>query len=203
MPNAWKTRNTACSNNVISTVASTNAAPINIEGKPSRRNPHEHEQTVDRLRTFVTVKTAHTTETVITHTFAARTELFVNLASDPWCFAKNSNTFLCHLAFNDCAWVSVLLWVTSIELGESEGGGPKIDILLGGAEMMVSLPSIASCDCSVSSPLGRTGSTVVLATKADRANGTRETESLCFGDSLSGSSYRENDVFNWLIRAAK
>ena len=77
----------------------------------------------------------------------------------------------------------------SFELDGSEGDGrPKIDILLGGCELMVSLSTLASCDCSVSSARGPTDSTAVPVTKADRARGTREAWSVCFGDSFNGSS---------------
>lgn len=79
--------------------------------------------------------------------------------------------------------------MTSFELDESEGDGrPKIDILLSGCELMVSLSALASCGCSVSSAWGPTGSKVVPGTKIDRVKGTREARSVCFGDSFNGSS---------------
>ena len=89
--------------------------------------------------------------------------------------------------------------MTSFELGESEGDGrPKIDILLGGCELMVPLSTLASCGCSVSSARGPTGSTAVPVTKADRAKGTREAWSVCFGDSFNGLSKNKNGIVNWL-----
>jgi len=67
MPKTWKTKNPRCPNNVISTVASINAAPINSEGKPSWRKLYDSEKMADRLRIYEIVMMGHTAKTVITH----------------------------------------------------------------------------------------------------------------------------------------
>jgi len=67
MPKTWKTKNPRCPKNVISTVASTKAAPINSEGNPSWRKLYDSEKTADRLRIYETVKMGRAAETVITH----------------------------------------------------------------------------------------------------------------------------------------
>ena len=65
--------------------------------------------------------------------------------------------------------------------------GPKSTFSVG-CELMVSLSTLASCGCSVSSSRGLSSSTAVPVTKADRARGTREVWSVCFRDSFNGQT---------------
>ena len=66
--------------------------------------------------------------------------------------------------------------------------GSKSTFSLVGCELMVSLSTLASCGCSVSSSRGPSGSTAVPVTKADRARRTREAWSVCFRDSFNSQT---------------